>query len=341
MQMVRMRFLLGKILPSILEEVVFKHLGAKRSDVILGPSIGEDAAIVRVGDRLLVVSCDPISGAEERIGWLAVNVSANDVATRGVRPRWFLPCIMLPEGSGKSVLEEICTQMDKAAQKLGVAIVRGHSEVTPGISHPLVIGFSAGIAEKRRYVTCAGARPGSKIVLTKGAGIEGTAILAADRCKPLKNEFGEAFVARAKSYFDLISVYEEAITAFKYGGVLAMHDPTEGGISGGLHEMAEASGTGFEVYADQIYTSPETREICRFFRIDPLKLISSGSLLIAVKPEKAEGVVSKVRNLGIQTSIIGEFLKDKSIRRIVKNGTAHPLAMPESDDLWTALKRKV
>jgi len=340
MQVVRMSLPLGKVLPSILQEVVFKHLGAKRSDVILGPSIGEDAAIVRVGGHLLVVSCDPISGAEERIGWLAVNVSANDVATRGVRPRWFLPCILLPEGSGKHILEEICKQMDKAAQKLGVAIVRGHSEITPGISHPLVIGFSAGIAEKGRYVACAGARPGSKIILTKGAGIEGTAILAADRHKSLEDEFGEAFVARAKSYFDLISVSEEAMTAFKYGGVLAMHDPTEGGISGALHEMAEASGTGFEIFADQIYISPETRKICRFFDIDPLKLISSGSLLIAVKPEKAVGVVSEVRKLGVQASVIGEFLEDKSIRRIVKDGAAYPLAMPESDDLWGALKRK-
>lgn len=335
-----MSFPPGKILPSILQEVVFKHLGAKRSDVVLGPSIGEDAAIVRVGGHLLVVSCDPISGAEERIGWLAVNVSANDVATRGVRPRWFLPCILLPEGSGKPVLEEICVQMDKASRKLGVAIVRGHSEITPGISHPLVIGSCVGVVERGRYVTCAGARPGAKIVLTKGAGIEGTAILAADRHKLLKDKFGEAFVAKAESYFDLISVFEEAITAFKYGGVLAMHDPTEGGIAGGLHEMAEASGTGFEVYADQVYVSPETREICRFFKIDPLKLISSGSLLIVVKPEKVEGVVSNIRKLGIQASIIGEIFEDKGIRQIVKDGSSRPLVMPESDELWAALKRR-
>jgi len=326
----------------MLKEVVFKHLGTRRNDVVLGSSYGEDAAIVRVGGRLLAVSCDPISGAEERIGWLAVNVSANDVSTRGVRPRWFLPCMMLPEGSEKLLLEEICVQMDKAAQSLGIAIVGGHSEVTPGISHPLVIGFCAGVAEKNRYVTCAGAKPGCKIILTKGAGIEGTAILAADRRKPLEDEFGEEFVSRAESYFDLISVVEEAMTSFKYGGVLAMHDPTEGGILGGLHEMAEASGTGFEVYEDQIYVSPETNEFCRFFRIDPLKLISSGSLLIAVKAKRADGVVSEIEKLGIKASIIGEILADKSLRRIVKkDGSIFPLVMPESDELWTALKRRV
>ena len=337
-----MSFPLGKIEPSTLQEVVFKYLGAKRNDVILGPSYGEDAAIVRVGDSLLAVSCDPISGAERRIGWLAVNVSANDVSTRGVRPSWFLPCVMLPEGSGKPLLEEICVQMDKAAQKLGVAIVGGHSEVTPGISHPLVIGFCAGVADEDRYVTCAGAKPGCKIVMTKGAGIEGTAVLAADRRKPLKDEFGEEFVARAESYFDSISVVEEALSAFKYGGVLAMHDPTEGGVSGGLHEMAEASGAGFEIYEDQIYVSQETSEICRYFGIDPLNLIGSGSLLIAVMPERTKGVVSEIESLGIRASIIGEFLADKSIRRIVKrDGSVCPLVMPESDDLWVALKRKV
>ena len=338
----KMSFPTGKIIPSMLKEVVFEYLGTRRNDVELGPSYGEDAAIVRVGDSLLAISCDPISGAEERIGWLAVNISANDVSTRGVRPRWFLPCMMLPEGSGKLLLEEICVQMDKAAQTLGVAIIGGHSEVTPGISHPLVVGLCAGVAEKGRYVTCAGAKPGCKIVLTKGAGIEGTAILAADRRKPLEDEFGEEFVARAESYFESISVVEEAMSAFKYGGVLAMHDPTEGGISNGLHEMAEASGTGFEVYEDQIYVSPETSEICRFFRIDPLKLISSGSLLIAVMPERTNGVVSEIRQLGIKASVIGEFLADKSIKRIVKkDGSVRPLVVPKSDELWAALKRKV
>ncbi len=337
-----MSFPLGKIEPSILQEVVFKYLGAKRNDVIFGPSYGEDAAIVRVGDSLLAVSCDPISGAERRIGWLAVNVSANDVSTRGIRPRWFLPCVMLPEGSGKPLLEEICVQMDKAAQKLGVAIVGGHSEVTPGISHPLVIGFCAGVADEDRYVACAGAKPGCKIVMTKGAGIEGTAVLAADRRRPLEDEFGEEFVARAESYFDSISVVEEAISAFRYGGVLAMHDPTEGGISGGLNEMAEASGTGFEVYESQIYVSKETSEICRYFRIEPLNLIGSGSLLIAATPERAKGVVSEIESLGIRASIVGEFLADKSIRRIVKrDGSICPLVMPEFDDLWVALKRRV
>ncbi len=337
-----MSFPSGKVVPEILKEIVLKYLGTKNSDVLLGPSYGEDAAIVKLGDHVLAISCDPISGAEERIGWLSVNVSANDVATRGIKPRWFLPCIMLPEGSENALLREICVQMDDAAKNLEVAIIGGHTEVTPGISHPLVIGFCAGFTKEDRFVTCAGVKPGSKIILTKGAGIEGTAILAADRRETLVKKFGKELVAKAESYFNMISIVREAMLAIKQGGVLAMHDPTEGGIAGGLNEMAEASGTGFEVYENQIYISQETKKICRFFKIDPLKLISSGALIIAIKPEKAEDVVSKIRKIGIKASIIGEFSENKKMRKIVrKDGIVQPLHLPKSDELWKALKKKL
>jgi hydrogenase expression/formation protein HypE len=335
-----MSFPFGKVMPEILKNIVFNYLGAKDKSVLVGPSFGEDAAIINIGENILAVSCDPISGAESRIGWLAVNISANDVVTRGVKPRWFLPCVLLPKGSDKNLLREICDQMDKAAKALKIAIVGGHTETTPGISHPLVIGFCAGFSEKGKFVSCSGAVPGSKIILTKGAGIEGTAILAAERFKILEKKFGENFIINAEKYFNLISVVEEALLAYNYGGVLAMHDPTEGGVAGALHEMAEASGTGFNVYEDKIYISPDTKKICDFFMIDPLKLISSGALLLATKPDKAKTIVNTIRMNGINASVIGEFLEDKNVRTIVKNdGSVHKLVMPESDDLWVALNR--
>lgn len=328
----------GKIPPEILERTVFRHLGARREDVVLGPSAGEDAAIVRWGDELLVVSCDPISGAVERIGWLAVNVSANDVATRGVRPCWFASCIMLPKGFGEEDLGEISGQMDDAAHRLGVSIIGGHSEITPGLEHPLVIGFAMGVVEEGRYVTCSGAKPGDCVILTKGGGIEGTAILASERGQPLTMKFGEDFAQRARRYFDKISVVEDALTAFNYGGVSAMHDPTEGGLAGGLHEVADASGTGFKVYEEKIMFSRETLEICRFFGVNPLGLISSGALLIMADPDKAEGILDRLRRREIEASIIGNVLENKEYRIIVgRNGSEDTLVKPVSDELWTAL----
>jgi len=332
----------GKIPPEILEKTVFKFLGAKRRDVIFGPSRGEDAAIVSDGCKLIVLHGDPISGATEKIGWIAMNISTNDIATRGVKPCWALSCIMLPKGSNEKILEKICREMSAAAKRLGVSIVGGHSEITLGLDHPLVIVFSMGVAEDDKYVTSSGAKPGSKIILTKSGGIEGTAILASDRGKILMSRLGKELVRKAVDYFDRLSILEEAMIAFEFGGVQAMHDPTEGGISNGLHEVADASKTGFRVYEEKIKISPETSEICRFFEINPLNLISSGSLLIVAEQGKAAGIVDKIREKGIDASIIGEVLADDKCRVIVRsNGTIETLVRPLSDELWTALTKEI
>jgi hydrogenase expression/formation protein HypE len=235
-----------------LQKIVFKNLGAKRDDVVLSPSVGEDAAIVQAGNEVLAVSSDPITGAEEWLGWLAVHVSANDVATRGVKPRWFNSIILLPKNSTTELIEKICTQMDKAARQLNVAIVGGHCEVTPGIDHPIVAGCAIGVAEDGKYVSSSGAKIGDRIILTKGTGIEGTAILASDRRAELLEVFDENFVKKAENFFEKISVVKDAITAFRIGGVSAMHDPTEGGVAGGLHELADAANVGFQVYEKEI-----------------------------------------------------------------------------------------
>lgn len=336
-----MRLPLGKIPPETLINIVFKHLGATRADVLVGPSHGEDAAIVRVGRQLLALSSDPISGALDRIGTLAINATTNDIATRGVRPNWFLSDIMLPRGSGTAVLREICRQMDQAAKKLDVAIVGGHAEVTPGLDHPLVIGFAAGVVGRRGYVSCHDAKPGGRIILTRGAGIEGTAILAADRGEQLRAAYGRGMVRRARRFFEYTSVVGDAMTAFETGSVQAMHDPTEGGVAGGLNEMANASGTGFRVYEESINVEPETALICKHFRIDPLNLIGSGSLLIVAKPRGAGRIVSRLAKCGTRAAVIGEVLDESSDRILVKrDGREVRLRLPRADDLWTALERK-
>jgi len=335
-----MSFLLGKVPAEVLQKIVFKHLGTKRNDVVLGPSIGEDAAIVKVGKEILAIAADPITGAEEWLGWLAVNVSANDVATRGVQPRWFTSCILLPEGSKEELVEKICSQMDRAARQLDVAIVGGHCETTPGLEHPIVTGCSIGVAENGKYVTSSGAKKGNRIIMTKGTGIEGTAILASDRRQELLKVFDEKFVEKAEKFFEKISVVNDAILAFKTGGVSAMHDPTEGGVAGGLHELADAANVGFQVYEEKILIPEETRKICGHFEIDPLQLISSGSLLIVVEEEKTEEIVSKLSQKSIHASIIGEMTKPNLGRKMVmRTGEQIELVRPVSDHLWMALAK--
>ncbi len=335
-----MSFPPGKVPTDVLRKIVFKNLGKTNSDVILGPAVGEDAAIVKVGKEVLAVGMDPITGAEQRLGWLAVNINANDVATCGVQPRWFNSCILLPEGSTTELVERICSQMDKAARQLDLAIIGGHCETTPSLEHPIVIGCSIGIAENGKYVTTSGAKIGDKIIMTKGTGIEGTAILATDKKKELLKVFDRAFVEKAESFFTEISVVKDALTAFKIGGVTAMHDPTEGGLAGGLHEVADAAKVGFQVYQEKILIPTETRKICAYFGIDPFQLISSGVLLIVAEAEKTKEIVSKLVKNGVSASVIGDVTKPNLGRKIVtETGEQSELVKPVSDHLWVALTK--
>jgi hydrogenase maturation factor len=282
---------------------------------------------------------DPITGAVEQIGWLAVNVNANDIATFGVEPALFSSCILLPENGNRKTLETICAQMDEAAKDLGIAIIGGHCEVTPDLTNPIVIGCAIGITEKGKYVTAGDAKPGDKLILTKSAGIEGTAILANEKEEQLKKTLEPATLQSAKKFYNKISIVKDALIAVKTGGVNAMHDPTEGGVSGGIHEMAEASNVGFQVYEEKILIHPETQKICEHFKIDPLQLISSGALLISAKPEIADKIVEELKQNKINASVIGEFLENKHQHRIVrKDGTIQTLPRPISDHLWLALK---
>lgn len=333
-----MKLPMGKIPIDLLTEVVFKNLGVKREEVALVPSVGLDGAVIDVGDKSLIVSADPLTGAIERIGWLAVNINANDIATFGVAPSFFLSCILLPENADRKTIETICTQMDKVAKSLGMAITGGHCEVTPRLTNPIVVGCAMGITEKDEYVTAGGAKPMDKLILTKSAGMEGTAILASDREKQLKKTVEASVLEKAKKFFNQISVVKEAMMAIKTGGVNAMHDPTEGGIFGGIHEMADASNLGVKILEEKIRVQPETVRICQFFKIDPLQLISSGALLISARPESTDKIIEGLKRNRIHASVIGEFDEnpaDRTLKR--RNGTVRTLPRPVSDHLWLAL----
>ena len=335
-----MKLPLGKIPINILKEIVFKNLGAQRSEVILGPAAGIDGAVLDFGNKNAIVSMDPITGAVERVGWEAINVNANDVATFGVEPAFFFSCIMLPENADSKIIETIATQMHTAAKELGIAIVGGHCESTPGLTNPIVVGCIMGLTEKGKYVTAAGAKAGDKLILTKSAGIEGTAILASDREAQLAKTFNPTLLENAKRFYSQISVVKDALTAYRTGGVHAMHDPTEGGILNGIHELADASGLGVRVSEEKITVEPETAKICRYYEIDPLQLISSGALLISADPQEANKIVSELCHEHIYADVIGEFNPNPNKRLLMhKDDSAEILPRPISDHLWIALSR--
>lgn len=338
--MVKHSLSFGKINPSVLREIVFDYLGSSDSRVIVGPKIGEDAAVIDFKDKVLVVHSDPITGAVENIGWLAVNVCANDVATRGVRPLWILIVILLPKDFDYGQLKNIASQIDEATKELHIAVIGGHSEVTSSVCRPVIVATVIGEAKKGEFVTSSGAQIGDSLIMTKGAAIEGTAILSTEMKKILETKVNKSLILNAQKFIKMTSIVKEALIAMKVGGVHAMHDATEGGIASGLQEIAWASNTGIIAYEEKVPVYRETEEICKALRIDPLKTISSGTLIISAQKEKAGTIVSALKRNGIRASIIGEVMeKAKGLYIIRRDGTRLNLSRPVKEELWKILEK--
>ncbi len=328
----------GKVPPGLLERIVFTNLGREDPDVVLGPGLGQDAAVIRIGTGVLIAASDPITGSVEDVGYLAVHVNANDIATFGIPPRWFLSSILLPRGATPDELKRIMGQIDSAAASLGVSVVGGHTEVTDRTGQPVVAGFMLGFSESGEYVTSAGARPGDAIVMTKTVAIEGTAILATEGWDYLQAHIHEDVLSQATAMRGLISVVKEGVVAFKTGHVTAMHDPTEGGLAGALHELCDASSVGCMVDARSIPVHSATRAICSVLGIDPMQLISSGCMLLTCDAGHADRVVSSIGAAGVRATIIGRTVSDPGTRRVVDDHGERPLPRPETDALWAALE---
>ncbi len=337
--MIRPSLSVGKLEPSILKQLVFGCLGSSDSRVIVGPKIGEDAAVIDFRDKVLVVHSDPITGAIENIGWLAINVCTNDIATRGIRPQWILIVMLLPENFNPNQLKKITKQIDKAAKEIGVAIIGGHTEVTSSVSRPIIVATAIGEAEKERFVRTSGARIGDRIIVTKGAAIEGTAIVSTEMNK-LLHQVDKRLIERAKQFIKMTSVLVDALTAVEIGEVHAMHDATEGGVAGALQEVAWASNVGTIAYEEKIPIYKETEAICKALNIDPLKTISSGTLIIFCHQNKAEKIVNALRRKDIQASIIGEALeKEKGCYIVRRDGSRLDLSSPIKEELWRIQER--
>ena len=338
--MIKYSLSFGKINPDMLKKIVFNYLGSHDSRVIVGPKIGEDAAVIDFKDKVLVVHSDPVTGAVENIGWLAVNVCANDIATRGVRPLWILTVILLPKDFDSAQLKNIASQIGEAAKELHIAVIGGHSEVTFSVSRPVIVSTVIGEAKKGKFVTSSGAQIGDSLIVTKGAAIEGTAILSTEMARVLEMKVGKSLILDAQRFIKMTSIVKEALIAIKIGGIHAMHDATEGGIASGLQEIAWASNTGITAYEEKIPIYKETREVCKALRIDPLKTISSGTLIISAHKGKAEKIVSALQRNNIQASIIGEIVKKAKGRYIIRrDGSRLNLSLPIKEELWRFSER--
>jgi hydrogenase maturation factor len=332
---------IGKIDLDTFQSFLLQRLGKKDPTVLVPPLTGVDAGVVDLGnDQVLVIAEDPILAIPgqpwEMFGWYTVHIGASDVAVMGVKPRYLTYSLLMPPETKDEDFKTIVNCIHKAALELDIAIVGGHTGYYPGFAAPTIGGVTVfAVAERGKYITPGGARPGDDVLLTKGPAIETAGLLAVLREKELLKKYPALMVDKAKALCKQMTVVKDASLAMECGGVSAMHDATEGGVIGGLFEIANASGVGMEIDESLFIYPDEIKMVCDAFQIDPVAAIAEGSLLITARPVNSAEILSRLKAAGIEASVIGNVTSDPKIRTMKRlNGEVVPLQIPKQDPFW-------
>jgi hydrogenase maturation factor/predicted fused transcriptional regulator/phosphomethylpyrimidine kinase len=332
---------IGKIDLITFTSFLLQRLGKKDNTVIVPPLTGVDAAVIDIGnDNVLIIAEDPIFSIPkqplEMFGWYTVHIGASDIAVMGVKPRYMTYSLLMPPETSNVDLRTIIDSIHNAALELDISIVGGHTGYYPGFLTPTIGGVTVfSIAKKNAYVTPAGAQPGNDVILTKGPAIETVGILAVLREKELQKNYPQKLIDKAKSLCKQMTVIQDALTAMETGGVTAMHDATEGGVIGGLFEIANASKVGMEIDEASFILPEEISMVCDAFNIDPIAAIAEGSLLITTNLSYSDRIIRNLKKQQINASIIGTVTDDIKTRTLNRqNGQAVPLKIPEQDPFW-------
>ena len=322
---------IGKVPEAVLKRAVFRQIHTRREEVLVGAGVGEDCAALQLGpDEVFVLSTDPITGTDKNTGELAVQITANDLASAGAEPVALLLTVLLPVTADEPMIRRLMKEVDEACEKLHIQVVGGHTEVTAVVNQPVISVTGIGKAKKGHLVTTGGAGIGDDVVATKWIGIEGTSIIAREKEQELLERFAAPFVEEAKNFDRFLSVVPDAAAAVK-SGVTAMHDVTEGGIYGALWELAEASGVGLEIDLKKIPVRQETIELCEYYRLNPYQLISSGCMLMTASDGRR--LVRDLEKAGIHATLIGHCVDGKAKKILNGEDTAY-LERPKTDELY-------
>ena len=330
---------LGKLPMEMLHSLLVE-IGTNDS-VLQGPGIGLDCAVLDMGNQLLVVKSDPITFTASNIGWYAVHVNANDIATTGAKPSWFVATLLLPEkGTDEQLVRSILNQIESACEETGAVLVGGHTEITSGLDRPILSGTMIGVTTKEKLKSPSRIQPGDTILLTKSIAIEAASILAEEFKTQLQDLIPGTILQQARSflYDPGLSVLPEARIASEYNGVHAMHDPTEGGLSGALWELSYAGSVRLIIEKKLVPLSNEANLICSAMNINPWEAIASGSLLISVSPEDAEVLQKQIRSSGIEVAEIGFAEKGEGV--FLSEGDSQTiLPKPKRDAIATLFEK--
>jgi len=318
-------------LPNGLLDRFLDHLVIQDPALIIAPGIGEDTAATDIStDEVLVLKSDPITFATDAVGQYAVLVNANDIATSGAVPRWFMTTLLFPPGSTGSAIWLTMEELNRIAARYDITLCGGHTEITDAVTRPVVVGSLVGTVKKASLIDKSAVRPGDKVLMTKAIAVEGTAIIArefGDRLKTLG--VSEKEIQRCRQLLDRVSIMEEARLAVETGDVSAMHDVTEGGLATAVLELSAAGGYGISINMDAIPVYPETETVCRLLGISPLGLIGSGTLLICCRRQSRASIAAAIRKAGIAVSCIGEVMDSKV--GVFAENHAGPQAWPAFD----------
>lgn len=320
---------IGKLTNEQLKSIVLSKLHVKH-DVLLRSGVGEDCAALNFNGEACVMSTDPITGATEHIGQLAINISCNDVASSGAQPEAALVTLLIPPHCTLEEIEHVIDGLTCEADEQGIDIIGGHTEVTDAVTRIVASTTIIGRIRSDRLVKSSGARPGDSIIMTGYAATEGTYIIASEHRDVLKNILTEDDENVIKTLGANISVVKEGVIAGALGAT-AMHDVTEGGIYGAVYELCEASGVGCELFKDHIPVLHITKSICAQFGINPYRLIGSGSMLITTN--NCDIMLNEIKKAGIEAAVIGR-ITDNGVY-IIENGIKAPLDPPEADELFS------
>ncbi len=335
------KFPIGKLKHKFLLKMLNKFVSdthLKDDRVIMGSSIGEDAAVIDMGDNFLVAKTDPITFATDAIGYYAVNVNVNDIVCTGATPKWFQSTILLPKKvTDEALIENIFKSIHDTCKSLGIIVIGGHTEITSNLTRPIIVGSLLGEVEKDKLVLTSGAKAGDSIVLTKGIFIEGTSIIAREKENTLKDRgYSVEFIEKCKDYLynPGISVFKEALLSNDNFKINSMHDPTEGGLFCGIAEMAIASNLGVLIEKTKINVLPEPTELSKIFDLNPYNTISSGSLLISIKEEFTADLIGLLTKNGIYSELIGNFTSEKEKYIVIDdNNKKMTMSYTETDEI--------
>lgn len=319
---------IGKISESVLKRSVLRQIKWKRDEILVGAGLGEDCAILASGEEdVLVLSMDPITGASDQIGLLAVQGIINDIATSGAEPIGIMLSLLLPEDFSEAELKKLMIEVEQTCASLNIQLMGGHTEVTDAVKRPIITVTGVGKAKKETVLSTKGARPGQDVVLSKWIGLEGTSIAAREKTEILEKKFPPTFLEEAKAFERYLSIVPEAATAIR-SGVTAMHDVTEGGIFGALWELAESSGVGLEIELKKISIKQETIEICEVLELNPYELISGGALLMVT--DHGSDLVRILEEKKIHAVVIGKTTEGND--RVVFNEEEKRFLEPPKPD---------